>query len=422
MRNEDWLSQGLDHIWLPYSQMKTANAPLAVRATRGSRIILADGRELIDGVSSWWTAVHGYNHPHIVEAVTRQAETLPHVMMGGLANDQAYRLASRLADLSPGDLNRVFFAESGSVSVEIAMKVAIQYWINRGDRGRTKFVSFKGGYHGDTFAAMSVCDPEDGMHAQFGAALLPQHVVELPDTESGANELERVLSENSDIAGVIVEPLIQGAGGMRMHSHETLAKIAEFARRYGALLIFDEIFSGLGRTGAMFASEKAGVTPDIMTVSKSLTGGVLPLAATVASEAVFEAFYSDDPNTSLMHGPTFMGNALSCAAANASLDLFEREPRLDQVRRLETLLGAALAPAKALPFVRDVRVMGAVGAVEVEEMRDIEGLKARFVEAGVFIRPVGNVAYLAPAYTISEAELTQLASSMLTVLTDWFAD
>src|SRR4051812_22246476 len=279
----DWYETGLEHVWLPYAQMKTIQPPLAVSRTHGCRIMLADGRELIDGIASWWTACHGYNHPHIRVAVERQLALMPHVMFGGLVHEQALMLARRLAALLPGDLDRVFFSDSGSVAVEVAMKMAVQFWLNRGVCTRKKFVSFTGGYHGDTTGAMAVCDPDGGMHALF-RGLLPEHfVVDLPQDDESTAAFQRLLESRADeIAGIIVEPSVQGAGGMYFHDAEVLRRVRAAADRYDALLIFDEIFTGFGRTGAMFAYEAAGVMPDIITLSKALTGGTLPLAATIA--------------------------------------------------------------------------------------------------------------------------------------------
>jgi adenosylmethionine-8-amino-7-oxononanoate aminotransferase len=413
----DWYRSGLDHVWLPYTQMKAAPLPLPVARTQGSRLVLADGRELIDGVASWWTACHGYNHPHITAAIVRQLSEMPHVMFGGLVHEQPLRLARRLAALLPGDLTRVFFSDSGSVAVEVAMKMAVQYWINRGERGRTKFVAFNGGYHGDTTGAMAVCDPGEGMHALF-AGLLPQHLIaDSPADEESTAALEALLDARAGtIAAIIVEPLVQGAGGMRFHAPNVLRRLRAFADKYNVLLIFDEIFTGFGRTGTMFACEAAGETPDIITLSKALTGGTLPLAATVATEKVFEAFWSNDPKKALMHGPTFMANALACAAANASLDLFEREPRLDQVAAIEAQMTEALAPCRDLPQVRDVRVRGAIGVVELRRIDDLEGLRARFIDEGVFVRPLGNVVYLTPAFTIAPDELKTLTDALVKVV------
>jgi adenosylmethionine-8-amino-7-oxononanoate aminotransferase len=397
--------------------MKTARAPLPVARTDGSRIVLADGRELIDGIASWWTACHGYNHPHIRQAVERQLALMPHVMFGGLAHEQALTLARRLAALMPGDLKRVFFSESGSVAVEIAMKMALQFWLNRGIRRRRKFLAFKGGYHGDTTGAMAVCDPDAGMHARF-RGVLPEHcVIELPENEESAANFARCLEGHAEeLAGIIVEPLVQGAGGMRFHSPSVVQRLRDAANRYELLLIFDEIFTGFGRTGSLFACEAAGVVPDIITLSKALTAGTLPLAVTIARAKVFDAFWSDEAGDALPHGPTFMANALACAAANASLDLFEREPRLRQVADIATALEHGLAPCRGLPGVKDVRVKGAIGVVELDRIDDLEGLRARFVEEGVFVRPFGSIIYLTPAFTISAEELARLMQAVVNVL------
>ncbi len=413
MTDPDWLDSGLKHIWLPYAQMKTAAKPRAAVLTNGTRIRLGDGRELVDGVSSWWTAAHGYNHPAILDAVRVQMTQLPHVMLGGLAHEQAYRLAARLSAIAPGDLTKVFFTESGSVAVEVAMKIAVQYWLNKFGERRSKFVSFKGGYHGDTFAAMSVCDPEEGMHALFAGMLSQQHVIDLPRDDASTAMLAKTLEENNDIAGVIVEPLLQGAGGMRMHDAACLQRMRALCDAHNVLLIFDEIFTGFGRTGKMFAADAAGVAPDIMTLGKAMTGGVAPLAATLATGRVYDAFHDDDANKALMHGPTFMGHALGCAAANASIDLFQSERRLDQVREIEQQLEESLSSLRAAPAVEDVRVLGAVAAVEMREAFDVEAAREAFIARGVFIRPLGNVIYLAPAYVISPEELHALTEAIV---------
>src|ERR1700704_2849486 len=339
-----WYTAGLAHVWLPYAQMKTMRPPLPVVRTQGCRIVLADGCELIDGIASWWTACHGYNHPHIRRAVERQLAAMPHVMFGGLVHEPALTLARRLAALLPGDLNRVFFSESGSVAVEIAMKMAVQFWLNRGMAGRTRFVAFKSGYHGDTTGAMAVCDPDSGMHALFRGMLAEHFIVDLPREEESEAALARLLDRHAgEIAGILVEPLVQGAGGMRFHDVAVLRALRAAADRHDLLLIFDEIFTGFGRTGSLFACGAADVVPDIITLSKALTGGTLPLAATVATAKVFDAFWSEDPARALMHGPTYMANALACAAANASLDLFEQEPRLRQIADISDALALGLA-------------------------------------------------------------------------------
>jgi adenosylmethionine---8-amino-7-oxononanoate aminotransferase len=412
-----WLAEGLAHIWLPYAQMKTAAPPLPVVRTQGSRLVLADGRELIDGIASWWTACHGYNQPHIREAVERQLEAMPHVMFGGLAHEGALTLARRLAGLLPGDLDRVFFSDSGSVAVEVALKMAAQYWINCGVKGRSEFVAFKGGYHGDTTGAMAVSDSEEGMHAVF-AGLLPRHrLVDLPRNDASGAALDKLLRERGDgIAGIIVEPLVQGAGGMRFHDAIVLKHLRALANKYDTLLIFDEVFTGFGRTGTMFACEQAGVVPDIIALSKALTGGTLPLAATIATKKVFDAFWSDDSENALMHGPTFMANALACAAANASLDLFEREPRLQEVAAMAKTLSEGLAPCRAMPGVKDVRVKGAIGVVEFDHIDNLEAMRVRFVEEGAFVRPFGNIIYLTPAFTIPPDELKTLTDAVVRVV------
>jgi adenosylmethionine-8-amino-7-oxononanoate aminotransferase len=413
-----WLDDARAHLWRPYCQMKTAAPPLPVVATRGTRLTLADGREMVDGIASWWTACHGYNHPDIAEAVRRQLASMPHVMFGGLVHEPAATLARRLAGLLPGDLERVFFSDSGSVAVEVAMKMAIQAALNRGER-RTRILSFRGGYHGDTLATMAVCDPDEGMHALFRGVLPEQVIADLPVDEAASLALDRLLDrEGQTVAAILVEPLVQGAGGMLFHEAGVLRRLREAATRHGALLIFDEIFTGFGRTGHLFACEAAEVVPDIVTLSKALTGGTMALAATVASKRVFEAFWSDDPGHALMHGPTFMANPLACAAANASLDLFDAEPRLAQAASIERALREGLAPLVGEPGIRDVRVRGAIGVVEFGRIDDLDALKARFVAAGVWVRPFRTIAYLTPALTIDAEDLATLTGAMVRVSRD----
>ena len=405
------------HLWLPYRQMKTAPAPTVVERTDGVRLYLADGRELIDGVASWWTACHGYNHPHIRTAVAEQLQKMPHVMLGGLVHAPAAQLARRLAGLLPGSLDHVFFSESGSVAVEVAMKIALQYRLNRGEAGRTRFVSFTNAYHGDTFMTMSVCDPEEGMHQLFGSVLPRQLVLPLPTTRELAAEFERTVAAHAhELTAVILEPLVQAAGGMKFHSPEILAHVAAVARRHDLLLILDEIATGFGRTGTLFACEQAGVVPDIITLSKALTGGTLPLAATIASNSVYDAFLSDDASYALMHGPTYAGNALACAAANASLDLFAAEPRLQQVAAIAAQLRAGLSGCRNLAGVRDVRVMGAIGVVQLDRAPRLEALRQRFVAHGVWVRPFGDVVYLMPPLVIGGDDLERLTAAVYNVL------
>ncbi len=416
-KNPPWYTAGLPHIWLPYTQMKTANPPLAAELTRGTRIVLADGRELVDGIASWWTAVHGYNHPHIVGALRAQAAKMPHVMLGGLVHEPVLTLAKRLCDFAPGDLTRVFFSDSGSVAVEVAMKMAMQYWLNRNIRGRTKFLAFRGGYHGDTIGTMAVCDPDEGMHNLFTGFLPEHHVIALPRDEASTAAFDAFLEAHAhELAGILVEPLVQGAGGMLFHDEMTLRRLRAAADKYELLLIFDEIFTGFGRTGAMFACEAAEIAPDIMTVGKALTGGAIPLAATLASAKVFDAFWSDDPAHALMHGPTYMGNALACAAANASLDLFEQENRLRAANEIAKSLATGLGQCLGMAGVKDVRVRGAIGVVELDAAPDLNDLKRRLVAEGVWVRPFRNIVYLTPALTIGEADLKTLTDAVVRVV------
>lgn len=406
-----------DHLWRPYTQMKQAPAPLEAVRTKGSLITLADGRELIDGIASWWTAVHGYNHPHIAQAVADQLTRMPHVMFGGLTHAPAEQLGARLATLLPGDLAHVFLSDSGSVAVEVALKMAVQMWRNRGDGNRNRVLAFRGGYHGDTLGAMAVCDPEDSMHRRFGAYLPGQIFCDLPSNAESMAALDTAMTRyRQDLAAVIVEPLVQGAGGMRMHSPETLAAIARLARRHGLPLILDEIFTGFGRTGTLFAFEQAGIVPDILCLSKALTGGTMALAATVATHEVFSAFWSDDPAAALMHGPTFMANPLACAAANASLDLFETQPRLAQAEAIRLRLTEGLSPLRGRAGIADVRVLGTIGVVQFAEPPDLSALKSHFVAHGVWVRPFGDIVYLTPALTIAPAELDRLIEVLLDVI------
>lgn len=411
------MTRGAPHVWRPYCQMKTAPAPLAVARTEGSSLFLEDGRELVDGIASWWTACHGYNHPHIRAAVQRQLDLMPHVMFGGLAHEPAYRLAQRLAGLLPGDLDHVFFAESGSVSVEIAMKMALQYWINRGVTGRTRFLSFKGGYHGDTLATMTICDPEEGMHSLFAGVMPAQIVTDLPLDPASEAALDALLAQKAgEIAAVIVEPRVQGAGGMLFHSDAVLRTLRRLCDKHDLLLVFDEIFVGFGRTGDLFACEGSGVTPDIVTLSKALTGGTLPLSAAIARTPVFEAFWSDDAGAALMHGPTYMANPLACAAANASLDLFETGAWKADVARIHAALAEGLEPCRAAPGVVDVRTLGAIGVVEFDHPVETGPLCMAFAEQGCWIRPMGKVVYLTPPYVVTDAELARLTGAIRTVL------
>jgi adenosylmethionine-8-amino-7-oxononanoate aminotransferase len=415
-----WLAPGLGHIWLPYTQMQGVARQWPVVGATGSILQLADGRELVDGVASWWTAAHGHAHPHITAALHAQVDRLQHVMLGGLAHEQAYRLAARLAALLPGTLDHVFFSESGSVSVEIAMKMAVQYWINKAQKGRHRFVSFRFGYHGDTLAAMSVCDPDEGMHGLFKGYLPQQIIADVPRTREQQAEFVRLLrTHRGEVAAVIIEPLVQGAGGMKFYEPEVLRFLRQACDAADCLLILDEIMTGFGRIGPMFACAEAEIVPDIITLSKALTGGTLPLAATVARKHVFEAFLSDDPSKALMHGPTYMGNALACAAANASLDLFEREPRHKQVRAIEAQLQAELEACRHLTGVVDVRVRGALGVVQLGKAGEGPWFRPRFLQDGVWIRPFGDIVYVAPPFIISADDLSRLTQAIVRHVSAW---
>jgi adenosylmethionine-8-amino-7-oxononanoate aminotransferase len=401
--------------------MKGAPAALPVVSAQGVHLELADGRRLLDGIANWWTAAHGHRHPHITAALHAQLDTLHHVMLGGLVHPQAERLAQRLAALCPGDLDHVFFSESGSVSVEVALKMAVQHWHNRGKPGRRRFLAFHGGYHGDTLAAMSVCDPEEGLHALFRGVLPEQIMAPVPRCAESRRAVLRLLADHHDeLAGVIIEPLVQGAGGMRFHAPEDLAWLRRVTEDRDLLLICDEIMTGFGRLGTMFACEQAGVVPDIMTLSKALSGGTLPLAATVARAHVFESFWSDAPDDCLMHGPTFMGNALACAAANASLDLFEHDPyagedgqRLVRARAMEVQLREGLEVCRGRPGVVDVRAWGALGVVELDRPADREGWVEFAVSRGVWLRPFGRVVYVAPPLVMDEDALDDVISCVV---------
>lgn len=413
----DWFTTGRPHIWHPYTQEQTVPEPLAIVGTRDCRVQLNDGRELIDGVASWWSACHGYNHPHIIAAVEKQLQTLPHFMFAGVAHEPAYTLAARLSRLT--GLERVFFTDSGSTAVETAMKMAVQYWKNKGDKWRNKFISFNNGYHGDTMGGMSLCDPDDGMHRAFNDYMPKQFSMRVPLDEYDFAEFETMVEGiGNTVAAVIIEPLVQGAGGFKFHSPDVLAEIYRITKKYDLLFIADEVMTGFGRTGTMFACEEAAITPDILCLGKALTGGVMAGAATLASEMVFKAFLSEDAGKALMSGPTFMANPLMCAAANASLDVFETEPRLEQVHAIEEQLYEELRPCQGLPGVLDVRVKGAIGVVQLDgtDRAELHSLRQEFIAKGVWLRPFGDVVYLMPSFSITAEELSTLTRSVCEVV------
>jgi len=408
-------------VWRPYCQMKTSPPPTEVVATEGCELLTRSGRRLIDGLASWWSACHGYNHPHIVSAIRQQADRMPHVMFGGITHAGAERLAERLTRRLPGDLDHLFFADSGSVAVEVAMKMAIGHWHRRGLPEKSRFVAFHHAYHGDTTGAMSLCDPVRGMHTTYGDALLPQWHVPLPTDAESAELFATTLRQNHHrLAGVFLEPLVQGAGGMRFHSPETVRRIRETCDQLNVLLIADEIATGFGRTGSMWAIDQVPSTvPDILCLGKALTGGAMTMAVTIARHDVFDSFWSDESADAFMHGPTFMANPLACAAANASLDLFDSEPRLQQAAAIQQRLRHWLEGCRELPGVTDVRCRGAIGVIQVDELTEVDWLRQAFVEAGVWLRPFGDCIYATPPLTLAESQIDQLGSAMKDVTTRW---
>ena len=411
------------HVWHPYSAIGSELPVFPVDSADGVRIRLADGRELIDGMASWWCAIHGYNHPVLNRAIRNQLGDMAHVMFGGLTHRPAVELAEKLVALTPEPLQSVFFSDSGSVAVEVAMKMAIQYWTAKGVNSKNRFVSLLHGYHGDTLGAMSVCDPVTGMHTLFADVLPEQFFVESPScffgeqcSEAALQPMADVLAARSDeIAAVILEPIVQGAGGMRFYSADYLRGVRALCERYDVLLIADEIATGFGRSGKLFACEHAGIAPDIMCLGKSLTGGYMTLAATLTTTDISSTIAGGEPGL-FMHGPTFMANPLACATALASIKLLLDSPWQARVRQIEEGLRDGLDPCRNYPHVSDVRVLGAIGVVELDKPVDLKQVQPLFVDQGVWVRPFGRLVYLMPPFIISEADLKTLTEAVVRVI------
>ena len=420
-----WEAYDREHIWHPYTSMTRPLPAYAVKSANGVYLRLTDGRELIDGMSSWWSAIHGYNHPRLNAAIEKQLQSMAHVMFGGLTHQPAIALAERLIGLTAKPLQHVFFSDSGSVSVEVALKMAIQYWYARGRINKKRMLTVLGGYHGDTFGAMSVCDPVNGMHQMFTGMMPGQLFAPVPQCDGDKwddawiLEFKTLLEVNRDeIAAVIIEPIVQGAGGMRIYGAEYLRQLRHLCDENDVLLIFDEIATGFGRTGRLFAYQHADVVPDILCLGKAMTGGYMTLAATLATTRVAKGISADGSGV-LMHGPTFMANPLACSVAAESIDLLLETPWQQQVHAIEAQLIKELEPCRLLPVVTDVRCIGAIGVVETNLPVEMPWMQERFVENGVWIRPFNNLVYIMPPYIITKDQLSKLTKAMKTVLAEW---
>lgn len=418
--NKEWSQFDREHIWHPYSSFDNPPPVFPVVSAQGVRLQLADGRELIDGMASWWSAIHGYNHPVLNRAATNQLNTMAHVMFGGLTHPQAVLLCQKLVALSPAGLDRVFLSDSGSVAVEVAIKMALQYWAARGQGRKHRLMALRCGYHGDTLGAMAACDPVTGMHHLFSDVLPSHYFVNAPSAgfsePVNPRDIDAIAStmaaNHRDIAAFIVEPIVQGAGGMRFYAPAYLQKIRELCDQYQILLIYDEIATGFGRTGTFFAAEHAGVSPDIFCVGKALTGGYLSLAATLCTPEISTVISAGEAGA-FMHGPTFMGNPLACAIANASIELLLSQDWQSEIRRIEQALATGLAPARSLPQVADVRVLGAIGVIELHTALNLREAQPRFVDNGVWVRPFGKLVYTMPPYIMNNDDIALLTDAMV---------
>lgn len=403
------------HVWHPYGGFPATTEPLVVASASGTRLTLADGRELVDGMSSWWAAVHGYRHPALDAALAEQAGRMSHVMFGGLTHEPAVRLCELLVRHTPAGLDKVFLCDSGSVSIEVAVKMCLQYWRSVGKPGKRRLLTWRGGYHGDTFTPMSVCDPDGGMHALWTEVLADQVFVSAPPREyrpDYVRELETAVARHAaELAAVVVEPVVQGAGGMRWHDPRYLADLRRLCDEYGVLLVFDEIATGFGRTGTLFAAEHAGVSPDVMCVGKALTGGYLTLAAALCTTELAETVSA--AHGGLMHGPTFMGNPLACAVAVASVELLLSRDWRGEVARLESGLREGLAPARELPGVTDVRVLGGIGVIQLDRPVDMRAATDAAVGAGAWLRPFRDLVYAMPPFICDTTDLDTVTRAMI---------
>ncbi|MEU7633241.1 adenosylmethionine--8-amino-7-oxononanoate transaminase [Nocardia sp. NPDC049220] len=403
-----------EHVWHPYGGFPATTEPLVVTGAVGTRLTLADGRELVDGMSSWWAAIHGYRHPVLDAALVAQSQRMSHVMFGGLTHEPAARLAELLVESTPAGLDKVFLCDSGSVSVEVAVKMCLQYWRSLGKPEKRRLLTWRGGYHGDTFTPMSVCDPDGGMHSLWTDILANQLFAPVPPREyrsEYAAELERLIAAHAgELAAVIVEPVVQGAGGMRWHHPGYLTDLRRLCDEHGVLLVFDEIATGFGRTGTLFAADQAGVSPDVMCVGKALTGGYLTLAAALCTARIAEAISA--VHGGLMHGPTFMGNPLACAVAVASIELLRSREWPEEVARIEAELMAGLAPARGLSGVVEVRVLGAIGVIELDRPVDLRAATDAAVAAGVWLRPFRNLVYAMPPFISTSDDIATITAGM----------